>query len=87
MIDHIVVAGVPYNVSVAAVNMAGTGRLSFQVVFTRELSKVFHSYLSYISCIICIIHYIEPSISPKDIEVVRISGSMMRVFLDQPDSL
>ena len=26
-----------------------------------------------------IIYYIEPSIAPKDIEVVRISGSMMRV--------
>ena len=29
--------------------------------------------------LIYIIHYIEPSISPKDIKVVRISGSMMRV--------
>ena len=79
MIDHIVVAGVPYNVSVAAVNMAGTGRLRFQVVFTRELSKVFHSYLSYISCIIYIIRYIEPSLSPKNVSVKRISGSMIRV--------
>ena len=42
-IDYVVVAGVPYNVSVAAVNMAGTGRLSFKVVFTRELGEVFQT--------------------------------------------
>ena len=39
-----------------------------------------HISVTYVAtCIIYIIHYIEPSISPKDIEVVRISGSMMRV--------
>ena len=48
MIDNVVVAGVPYTVSVAAVNIAGTGRFIVNVVFTRELGKVFHSYLSYI---------------------------------------
>ena len=39
-----------------------------------------HISVTYVAtCIIYFIHYIEPSISPKDIEVVRISGSMMRV--------
>ena len=39
-----------------------------------------HVSVTYVStCIIYIIHYIEPSIAPKDIKVVRISGSMMRV--------
>ena len=39
-----------------------------------------HISVTYVAtCIIYIIHYIEPSISPKDIEVVRISGSRMRV--------
>ena len=57
MIDNVVVAGVPYTVSVAAVNMAGTGRFIVAVVFTRELGKVFHSYLSYICCYLYHIHY------------------------------
>ena len=39
-----------------------------------------HISVAYVAtCIIYIIHYIEPSIAPKNIEVVRISGSMMRV--------
>ena len=58
MIDNVVVAGVPYTVSVAAVNMAGTGRFIATVVFTRELGKVFHSYLSYICCYLYLKHYI-----------------------------
>ena len=57
MIDNVVVAGVPYTVSVAAVNMAGTGRFIVTVVFTRELGKVFHSCLSYIRCYLYHIHY------------------------------
>ena len=50
VLDNVVVAGVPYTVSVAAVNMAGTGRFIVKHVFTRELGKVFHSCLSYICC-------------------------------------
>ena len=86
VIDNVVVAGVPYTVSVAAVNMAGTGRFIVTVAFTRELGEVFHSYLSYMCCYLysIIIYYIEPSIAPKDIEVVRISGSMMRVSWTSP---
>ena len=57
MIDNVVVAGVPYTVSVAAVNMAGTGTFIVTVVFTREFGKVFHSYLSYICCYLYYIHY------------------------------
>ena len=57
VIDNVVVAGVPYTVSVAAVNMAGTGRFIVTVVFTRELGKVFHSYLSYICCYLYHIRY------------------------------
>ena len=57
MIDNVVVAGVPYTVSVAAVNMAGTGRFIVTVVFTRELGKVFHSYLSCKCFYLYDIHY------------------------------
>ena len=57
MIDNVVVAGVPYTVSVAAMNMADTGRFIVTVVFTRELGKVFHSYLSYICCYLYHVHY------------------------------
>ena len=57
MIDNVVVAGVPYTVSVAALNMAGNGRFIVTVVFTRELGKVFHSYLSYICCYLYHIRY------------------------------
>ena len=81
-IDNVIVAGVPYTLSVAAVNMAGTGRFIVPVVFTRKLGEVsfIHISVTYVAtCIIYIIHYIEPSRSPKNIEVVRISGSMMRV--------
>ena len=58
VIDNVVVAGVPYTVSVAAVNMAGIGRFIVTVVFTRELGKVFHSYLSYVCCYLYYIRYI-----------------------------
>ena len=32
--------GVPYNVSIAAVNRAGPGEFSVSIYFTRELSNV-----------------------------------------------
>ena len=31
--------GVPYSVSITAVNRAGTGERSMAIIFTRELSK------------------------------------------------
>ena len=76
--DNVVVAGVPYTVIVAAINMAGTGRFIVKIVMTRERGMVFHSYLSYICCYLFkyVIHYIEPSISPKKITVVRISVAL-----------
>ena len=46
LINCILDAGVPYYVSVAAVNMAGQGRGNSIVNFTKELSKFFISIIT-----------------------------------------
>jgi hypothetical protein len=35
----LLVPGIPYNVSIAALNMAGEGDFSVLIIFTRELSE------------------------------------------------
>lgn len=68
-------AGIPYNVSIWAVNLAGAGDSVIITNFTRELSKYF-----YRSILIFILLFLAPNIAPRNFSAVRLSGSIIEAF-------
>ena len=69
----IVEPGVPYNVSIAAVNRAGSGEVTASIHFTRELGTLYEntdirSYWDYV-------FFIVPSIAPKNVTTIRTKDS------------
>ena len=76
-LSFFLVPGVPYNVSIGAINMAGLGAVNANIYFTKELSMIIiavrkRSQKLYLS-------FLAPSIAPKSVQVSRMSASVMVV--------
>ena len=67
--------GVPYNVSIAAVNRAGLGAINGMILFTRELGKMMHLLL------IVMYYYFStaPNTSPMNVRAKRTTTTVMMV--------
>ena len=76
MLSIILVPGVPYLVSVAAVNRAGQGSITTLTNFTKELGM----YAIIMTCSVANYYYfIEPSMSPRSVSITRTSPTVMVV--------
>jgi hypothetical protein len=71
------VPGIPYNVSVAAVNGAGVGQFSKLINFTKELGEL--TWLTMQRSILNIVNYIIVPDTPRDVSVMRSSATVMVV--------
>ena len=71
-------AGVPYNVSIAAVNGAGPGEFNVSIYFTSELCECLYRHVTSVN----ISHFIiltAPNIAPQNLSINRISSTVMMV--------
>ena len=75
--DNVLGAGIPYNVSIWAVNLAGPGHAVTLTTFTMELGKLNIAQQSNLSIVM---PQPAPQTAPRNFRAVHLTGSSMELF-------